>query len=45
MQIKKILLVEDLPEKAEEIKNVIASAFSDVKVEERSSYHSAIEEI
>ena len=45
MQINKLLLIEDLPEKAEEIKNVIASAYPEVKVEERCSYHSAIEEI
>lgn len=45
MRIKKLLLVEDLPEKADEIKSVIASAFPEVEVEERGSYHSAIEEI
>lgn len=43
--MNRILIVEDLPEKAEEIKMVIANEFPEIEIEERTSYHSAIEEI
>ncbi|MCQ2294047.1 MAG: response regulator [Bacteroidales bacterium] len=43
--MNRILIVEDLPEKADEIKVVIAKAFPNIEIEERTSYHSAIEEI
>lgn len=43
--MKKILLVEDLPQKADDIKKEISSNFPDIYIAERSSYHSAIEEI
>ncbi len=43
--MKKILLVEDLPQKADDIKKEISSNFPNIRIEERSSYHSAIEEI
>lgn len=43
--MKKILIVEDIPEKAERIKNAIRQEFSDIHIVERSSYHSALEEI
>ena len=43
--MKKILLVEDLPEKAEEIKKEIKCMHSDIQIKECTSYHSAIEEI
>lgn len=43
--MKKILLVEDLPQKADDIKKEISSNFPDIYIVERSSYHSAIEEI
>ncbi|NLI35244.1 MAG: hypothetical protein GX416_01825 [Bacteroidales bacterium] len=41
----KLLIVEDLPEKAEEIKKEISTHFPDLIIVERTSYHSAIEEI
>jgi len=40
----KILLIEDMPRKAESIKEVLKDNFPDCEVEERSSYHSALEE-
>lgn len=43
--MKKILLVEDLPEKAEEIKKEILGNIPNIELIEKSSYHSAIEEI
>lgn len=43
--MKKILLVEDLPQKADDIRKEISSNFPNIPIEERSSYHSAIEEI
>lgn len=43
--MKKILLVEDLPQKADDIRKEISSNFPKIPIEERSSYHSAIEEI
>lgn len=45
MCIKKILLIEDLPEKAEDIKKEILKEFPRMEIIEQSSYHSAIEEI
>lgn len=43
--MKKLLLVEDFPQKADDIKKEILSNFPNLCIEERSSYHSAIEEI
>lgn len=43
--MKKLLLVEDLPEKADEIKKEILKEFPVMVIIEKSSYHSAIEEI
>ena len=43
--MRKILLVEDLPEKAEEIKGEILLNFKDIELVSKTSYHSAIEEI
>lgn len=45
MCIKKLLLVEDLPEKAEDIKKEVLREFPEMEIIEQSSYHSAIEEI
>lgn len=45
MHMKKLLLVEDLPEKADEIKKEILKEFPVMVIIEKSSYHSAIEEI
>ncbi len=45
MYMKKLLLVEDLPEKADDIKKEIIKEFPDMVIVEKSSYHSAIEEI
>ena len=45
MHMKKLLLVEDLPEKADEIKKEILKEFPALLIVEKSSYHSAIEEI
>lgn len=44
-ELKKILLVEDLPQKADEIKKIIHQNFPDIIIVEKSSYHSALEEI
>lgn len=43
--MKKILLVEDLPQKADNIKSLLKLEFPEIEIEERSSYHTAIEEI
>lgn len=43
--MKKLLIVEDLPEKADELRKVVTKNFSDITIVEKSSYHSAIEEI
>ena len=43
--MKKLLLVEDFPQKADDIKKEILSNFPNLCIEERSSYQSAIEEI
>lgn len=43
--MKKILLIEDLPEKAEDIKREIRCKYPDIQIGECTSYHSAIEEI
>ena len=43
--MKKLLLVEDFPQKADDIKKEILSNFPNLCIVERSSYHSAIEEI
>lgn len=43
--MKKILLVEDLPQKADEIKHEIQLNFPSIEIQECTSYHSAIEEI
>lgn len=43
--MKKLLLVEDFPQKADDIKKEILSNFPNLCIEKRSSYHSAIEEI
>lgn len=43
--MKKILLVEDIPQKAESIKAVLKQEIAELEIEERTSYHSAIEEI
>lgn len=41
----KILLIEDMPRKAESIKNVLHSHFPEISLSEETSYHSAIENI
>lgn len=43
--MKKLLLVEDLPEKADDLKKEIYRNFPSIKIVEKTSYHSAIEEI
>lgn len=43
--MKKILIVEDLPEKADEIKKTVLSNMKNIELEIKTSYHSAIEEI
>ena len=40
-----MLIVEDLPEKAEEISLEIIANFPNIKITRKTSYHSAIEEI
>lgn len=40
-----ILLIEDMPRKAERIKEVLLKNFTDIELTEVSSYHSAIEDI
>ncbi len=41
----KILLIEDMPRKAESIKGVLSSQFPKIELSEESSYHAAIENI
>lgn len=41
----KILLIEDMPRKAESIKGVLSSQFPKIELFEESSYHAAIENI
>ena len=41
----KILLIEDMPRKAESIKAVLSSQFPKIELSEESSYHAAIENI
>ena len=43
--MKKILIVEDLPEKADEIKKTVLANIESIELEIKTSYHSAIEEI
>lgn len=41
----KILLIEDMPRKAESIKNVLHCYFPEIELSEETSYHAAIENI
>lgn len=42
---RRLLIIEDLPEKAEEVRKVVFQNFPNIEIVEKSSYHSAIEEI
>lgn len=41
----KILLIEDMPRKAESIKSVLNSQYPEIELSEESSYHAAIDNI
>lgn len=41
----KILLIEDMPRKAESIKSVLNNQFPEIELSEESSYHAAIDNI